>query len=543
MSYRKLSKLVIQGILIILFVVGCGAPAASPTPIPPTLTSTPTPFPTFTPTITPTPVPSLSGRVTDAATGKGIAGARIEAQLAGCGDWECSTNADSNGNYAFFGLSTGDYVLRVTAPGYAREYYDNVNPSHEATLVHVAVGQWTSDIDFDLTEGGSISGTIYESDGVTPISDALVSVLPDKYVYDDGFNAITINNGNYTVTGLALGSYKVQVEAPTYARKYFGEVYCWPEAQKVTVIPPNNTSDINIRLEQTGSISGHVFMSDGLTPVSGAQVFADLSPARGCQGFDAQSNADGSYSLANLPPAKYTLGVQNAVGLAAEFYKEKPSRQTANILSIAAGQNVTGLDFTLEIGAPIRGHVYDEATRAPISGAQIVTDAIPGTATLPDGSYEIWVGTGCYRVGIGGHGSAPGYVQEYWDNHYDRANADPVCVTAPSEVSEIDLYLAHAGSISGYVYEEDGATPLPGASVYAFPVSGDHPGAGANTEADGSYTIQGLPSGKYRVQVTASGHASQFYDLVTDEAAATEVTVKAPDDTPGIDFALGLVSE
>jgi hypothetical protein len=138
---------------------------------------------------------------------------------------------------------------------------------------------------------------------------------------------------------------------------------------------------------------------------------------------------------------------------------------------------------------------------------------------------------------------APGYVPEYWDNHYDIANADPVCVTAPSGATGIDLYLAHAGSISGHVYEADGTTPIAGASAYAFPIVGDHPGAGANTQPDGNYTIQGLPSGRYRVQVTASGHVSQFYSDVADEALATEVTVNAPNDTPGIDFALSPVSE
>jgi hypothetical protein len=38
--------------------------------------------------------------------------------------------------YALFELPTGDYMVRVTVPGYDREYYGNVNLSHEAKLVH-----------------------------------------------------------------------------------------------------------------------------------------------------------------------------------------------------------------------------------------------------------------------------------------------------------------------------------------------------------------------------------------------------------------------
>lgn len=59
MNRRKLSQLVIGVMLVILFVVGCGAPATTPTSEVPTatftpepLTATPTPIP---PTVTPTP--------------------------------------------------------------------------------------------------------------------------------------------------------------------------------------------------------------------------------------------------------------------------------------------------------------------------------------------------------------------------------------------------------------------------------------------------------------------------------------------------------
>jgi 5-hydroxyisourate hydrolase-like protein (transthyretin family) len=485
--------------------------------------------------------------VTDAATGKGIAGAKVEAQLAGRG-WDYSANAASDGSYAFASLPTGDYKVRVTARGYAREYYDNVNPSHEATLVHVTAGRGTPGINFDLTEGGSISGTIYQRDGVTPVGGARVSVRPSKYFFDDGFQAVTAADGSYAVDGLSLGNYKIKAEASSYAMlKYYRDAYGWDNATSVVVTPPDTTLNINVSLDPAGSISGHIFQSDGVTPIANVGILADTTTG-GWEGIPAGSNADGSYTIEGLPPSSYIVNVRNPVGLASEFYKGKPSRQTANILSVAAGQKVTGIDFTLEMGAPITGHVYDEATGAPISGASVEVWLVKGQfvankTTLPDGSYELWVGTGCYRVGMWGLENAPGYVPEYWNNHYDVANADPVCVTAPTGVTGIDLYLAHAGSISGHVYEGDGTTPVAGASVYAFPTTSDHPGAGANTQPDGSYIIQGLPSGNYKVQVTASGHVSQFYNHAPDEAAATEVTVNAPNDTHGIDFALSPVSE
>jgi len=170
----------------------------------------------------------------------------------------------------------------------------------------------------------------------------------------------------------------------------------------------------------------------------------------------------------------------------------------------------------------------------------------PAPETSIDGSYEFVLRPGSYLIeaGIGfEHAHGYKYVPEWYDNAYDTNNATLVRVTLHNVTAGIDIYLAKSGSMSGHVYEEDGVTPIAGASVYAFPSTGDHPGAGANTGQDGSYTIAGLPSGLYQVQATVSDHVTQYYDNTPDEASASEVTVNAPDDTSGVDFALSPASE
>jgi hypothetical protein len=134
------------------------------------------------------------------------------------------------------------------------------------------------------------------------------------------------------------------------------------------------------------------------------------------------------------------------------------------------------------------------------------------------------------------------WVDEWYENSYDPESARLVDVTASQETLGIDFHLAKAGTISGHVYEQDGVTALAGASVYAFPTTGNHPGAGANTGPDGSYTIKSLPSGNYVVQATVSGHAAEYYHDASDEASAAVVRVDAPGDTSGIDFSLSRVS-
>jgi protocatechuate 3,4-dioxygenase beta subunit len=531
-------------------------PTSTPTTTPtPTPEPTPTPTPTSTITPTPTPVPSLSGRVTDAATGQGIAGATVEVRPdGGYGayiGWEYSAKTTADGSYALFGLPTGNYVVRVTGPGYAREYYDNVTPSSDAEIVHVTALRETASVDFKLTEGGSISGRVYQSDGMTPIAGAEVFVRPGKYFQDDGFHTVTDSDGNYIVENLYLGSFRIFAGAEGYAKlKYYGGTYDWNKASNVVVTPPNDTPGIDIHLELAGSISGFVYASDGVTPIPHVSVWADITTGEFEEGFEGTSDNDGSYIIESVLPGQYTVRTSNTPNwYVAELYNSKYTWGTADHITVIEGSNTPNINFTLDEGGLVTGHVFDEDTGEPVEGIHL--DAwLPdgdgtseGDGTSYDGSYELLLKPGEHLIGTGrssSHVLGYKYIPEWYDNAYDMSHATLVNVTLHHETSGIDIHLAKSGSISGYVYDKDG-NPISDVSVYAF--SDVYPGNGANTQSDGSYTIEGLLSGNYAVQVTMSGYISEYYDDVTDPGSATQVTVNAPDDTPGIDFALSPVSE
>jgi len=557
-SVMERVRLIALAVLVLALVtVACApqptatlSPTATPLPAKTTTatpTQTPTPRPTDTPMPTPTPVPSLSGRVTDAATGQGIEGAMIEVSQSGVTGWDYCAATGPDGRYALYELPVGDYRVRTTAPGYAREYWDNVTSSSEASLVTVSASVTTKDIDFVLTEGGSISGHVYQSDGITPIVGAEVRVCPSKYQEDDGFWATTDDEGAYKIEGLSLGSFKVEARVPGYNNyfRYYSEVengYGWWQSADVTVVPPANTPNIDIHLHIGASISGHVYQSDGITPLAHVHVNAEI--AYGIGGYDTDSDSDGYYILEGLPSGNFVVNVV-LPGFAHRWYDSKPDKISADLITLAEGEALTGIDFALDIGAPVRGHVYNEAGES-MSGIHVSADVgghgVDNSYTDSSGAYELWLGTGDYYIRYDPDNN-PNFVPEWYNDTYRAEDADLVHVEAPHEVTGIDFYLARAGSISGHVYEADETTPIPSASVYAFPTTGSHPGAGANTGPDGSYTIVGLPSGYYRVQAIVSGHESQFYHSAADEASATAVTVNAPSDTPAIDFALSPASE
>lgn len=489
---------------------------------------------------------SISGYVYQ-VNGNPISGATVEViRQDDDGWWEAYSESD--GSYLISGLPTGNYIIRAYKSGYAREYYDNVFYSNEATIIHVTTPEETTDINFTLTLGGSISGHIYQIDGVTPIEGAEVVAYPSKYRFDDGFWTMTDANGEYTIENLGLGSFRVTAKAEGFVEliKYYNDVYGWFNAWDVVVTPPDDTHWIDINLERAGSISGFVFESDGVTPIPGVHVSSDTLTWDFVEGFGADTKNDGSYSIENILPGTCTVrtGPPIDTWYAGEFYDSKYTCETADHVVVTEGNNTPNIDFTLDEGGSITGHVFDEDTGEPLKDISLfpwmpngyITASI--AMTLYDGSYKFVLKPGEYIIGTGmGSDCVLGYkyIPEWYDNAYDMDNATLVSVTLHNETSGIDIYLAKSGSISGHVYDEDGI-PISDASVYAF--SDEFPGNGASSGVDGSYTIEGLPSGEYLVQVTVSGYFSEYYDDVTDPTDATLVTVHAPEDTSDINFVL-----
>jgi len=146
-----------------------------------------------------------------------------------------------------------------------------------------------------------------------------------------------------------------------------------------------------------------------------------------------------------------------------------------------------------------------------------------GAITNASGDYSLNVAPGSYFVAF--FDATAEHATEWFNDQPATGLAAATPVTAPGTA---DAALAVTrGSVDGTVTDADTGVPLAGAWVLAIGPAG--PAGGAVTAPDGSYDIDGLVPGTYRVAFVdpQGGRRQEFWNDSTDYAGATVVAVVA----------------
>ena len=499
---------------------------------------------------------TIAGRVMNAATGQPIPGVQINAFNNTGGN---GTQSDSDGFYKIGGLAAGTYRVEANAPGFSVQYYNGVAEWDNATLVEVVVGQKTGNINFSMATGGSISGTVYQADGTTPIQGAVVDAAPSQG--GGGNNAVTDSNGRYRIESLAPGDYQVNARAPGFASQFYFTGAKSASSTSVTVTSGQDTPDIDFSLDQGGAIEGTVFESDGFTPIPGAFVWAEqVGNGIGGENF---TDVSGNYKIDSLPPGQYTVQAE-APGFAHEYYNGSETEASSTPVTVSGTATTQNIDFTLGGGGAIEGTVFESDGTTPISGANVFASFIGGgaggeggegdggtgsmagigrgTETDTDGSYRIdGLPGGQYVVSAW----ANGFGTEYYNESATTGSSTPVTVVTSSTTEEINFTLPIGSSISGTVTETNGTTPVSNVPVLAWPEGtswppNSDPVGMAMTNSNGTYTIAGLSPGTYWIVAfgTESGWIIEFWQESLDLDSSTLIDVPAATAVTGKDFTL-----
>ena len=300
-------------------------------------------------------------------------------------------------------------------------------------------------------------------------------------------------------------------------------------ARNVVVTNPDNQTGTlagGFTYMVTGSISGCVKNDNGTLPIANADVrIYDYNPLVTGQWVDCggvKTDSNGNYTILSVNSGVY--GVRAiASGYANEFFNGIYNPRQANPVSVTAPDNVSNIDFTLEIGGSFSGRVVSQSTGQPLANVSVDcgTDAIPpcwGATTDQNGNYIITsLPPGQYKVRSPiGWGSGDGnYVMKYYDDKTNWKEADLVTISTGSlDITGIKLSLESSNVNISVILQGggrpdagwavpltlkffDNSTGVPGAILYTFV---------ENTTKSGSTAVAivgGIPSGTYDISVVS----------------------------------------
>jgi len=451
--------------------------------------------------------------------------------------FDSETAPDATGAYTFSGKWPGRYKIVFSNPATTAVWNGGAPAEEAAPFIELADGQAVTGVDASLLTAGSISGTVTFADGAEP-EPVLVSAFPEGSS-EPSAGASTDPDGNYTLEGLAPGSYKLNFMGTSgqYPTVWNGNSLSQETAPAIVVAGGAAVTgeDVTFTVDAGGaSISGTVARLGGGgvegTPV---QVF-NLS---GAPVSLANVSADGTYAVSGLAAGSYKVAVlPSPIGSDPVWYGGA-DEATATPVEVAAGSAVTGIDFTLPAAASLSGTVAGYDGEAPLMvRAYPAANPSPrfgpplGFALVnPDGSYTVsGLPTGQVKVQL--YGEIGGYANEWYGG--TMATATTVDVTVGQTTPGIDFTAAPEAVITGQV-----KAPLdPQATAIRILDRAGHEVGDAYPEPDGGYEAFGLPAGSYKVEfrATVEGGPTTWYGGKTFASAAT-VTVVAGQTVTGID--------
>jgi hypothetical protein len=450
----------------------------------------------------------VEGQVVDAATGRPIAGARVE--LRGAGSSEFVTT-DQAGRYTTRPLAPAAYSVSVTAPGHAVAFYDgragSLSPSvvtasgsitasrqpggaprielagnveiRPSTTIDVRAGSVVSNIDVAMQATAQLSGRILDDRG-RGLAGAYIQLVATRPSLLDPAPRVAFarseSDGSYRVTA-PPGDYAVRADIGTTVRPsndpalaYIATFYPGVPSQEgaqVIRLAGVDQYDVDFPLlsARTVRVSGALIdpLGDTFEDVRVA-LRAVRSTADGT--VELELNARGEFVARDVVPGAYSVDVTDP---------RRPERWKAPRRPVEITEDVAGLEIHAVAPAAITGRVViDPRSAGGLNLTQTVVSFTNRTEGLgagliafnlnEDGSFHGEVPPGTLTLTVmGPAGWRPSALR------FDGVDVfgSPLDVTPGAH--EIELMITdRLSSISGVVVDRRG-TPLGGFDVVLFP--------------------------------------------------------------------------
>jgi hypothetical protein len=297
---------------------------------------------------------SIAGRVTVRRTGKPAAGICVLADSPAGGGY---ANVSRAGDYVLRHLPPGRYRLSFFACTGHSPYADQTRPG----FVEVTSSRPVSGVDFAVSLGGSITGTVRGGSPAVPEPAVCVEAVPEARGGISGY-AVTMHGGRYDITGLLAGRYLVQFsdvqcsdDTEGLAPQWYSGQSSQASATPVMVRAGAATTGIGGTLARDGSVTGTVTgPAPASTPLSGicVQAVPVNSRAGTLDQVDpvAAVTQAGSYTLAGVIPGHYRVEFSSgcgATGYAGQWWANTALRANATIIAVSPATTTTSINAAM----------------------------------------------------------------------------------------------------------------------------------------------------------------------------------------------------
>ena len=442
------------------------------------------------------------------------------------------TSTDAQGRFELRDLPAGRWTVSAAKPGFVTQRYGQRRPFETVSPIELGDGQRV-DANFSLLRGGVITGRVQDDLG-DPVASVRVTVQRRQMIegrrrmINVGVTDETDDTGAFRLYGLAPGEYYVSAvlranpleqpgDASGYAPTYYPGTGNANEAQRVAVAAGDEVSIgfslLPVRLVR---ISGTVVSPSGEVGGGMVQLVSAGDSGDGplmASGSGIQS--DGSFTIVNVAPGSYLLnarsGGRGGRGGRGGVTIDAPAVEIGSVPIVVADGDVTGVTISLTRGASIAGTVVTEGTaQITLSNLRVTARQIrdtPGQAfnasgVSATGGFQLSTLTGTVALRVEN-------VPAQWmiksivvgstdvtDGAFELRGTEQITnarIVLTDRVSElhgtVTVRNQEAKDSSVVVFADD-------AALWTFPTRFVRM---ARTDAQGHFTLRGLPGGTYLV--------------------------------------------
>ncbi|MBC1812994.1 hypothetical protein HCA60_10905 [Listeria booriae] len=409
---------------------------------------------------------AVSGKVTDAATGAGLANTRVELRDVQ-GNLIDSQQTDTNGNYNFTALAAGNYYTKVVIPtdysfasgnGYGNDgnsNYIQLDGSNSSTSYSIALRK-------QVTDSSAISGKVTDAATGSGLANTRVELHDVQGNLVDSQQTDT--NGNYNFTGLAAGNYYTKVVIPSNYDFASSNGYGSDGNSNYIQLNGENTSSdysIALRKQANTTISGVINTPSG----QGVSENVSLYSVDGTLVKTVSTDSQGNFSFAGVSAGNYYVKASIPEGYTFQSAQGFGSDGNSFYLQADGTSNISNLRLTLaQKSGQIRSTVFNDLNKngtqevgeSGVAGATVTlysnTGAVVETTTTDaNGLYKFETVTpGTYYVKVTpptgyenlanaafGDDGVSGYIAVEAEQTRTDMNASVVATVNPNEVSDM----------------------------------------------------------------------------------------------------------